>query len=399
MITPPACLSLLCPTADETDLLRACLWSGAPARDAWQRWQRVVGRPEDAIRRDVSGIKSLLPLLNYSLRRSEAVLTPGLKAVLSSAAMAERMRYETYATICTRACDALATDVAFLVLRGAALACSVYPEVALRHSHDIDVLIHASDIGRATAALRQAGFRDGAFDTVTGTVQMVDVSGMPVTLHDRLLRYAYYTLPLDEMWRRARPIDCVGRTVGTLGADDQLVHICGHAANSRSRDGLKWAVDAWFVLDRTDSLDWERLLATVRAGRLALPLATLLHYLASELEARVPTTVLDHLSRAAAESPRPAQQVALASVRTGKRGNFRSMIGATPSLRGQLEIARWMLLPSPASLRSAEPLRYPRVWPLYYVWRPLGYVGRRLRHLGTSLAQRAASQRSALHEG
>jgi hypothetical protein len=63
-------------------------------------------------------------------------------------------------------------------------------------------------------------------------------------------------------------------------------------------------------------------------------------------------------------------------VRAGVRGTFRNLIAATHSLPGRLDLARWMLLPSPACLRWGEPLRYPRAWPLYYVGRPLAYAGR-----------------------
>src|SRR5512134_3966123 len=120
MRLPVESLTLLCPTVEETDLLRACLWSGAPAREAWVRWQRAVGNPELAIKNNRSGVKSLLPLLHHGLRRSGAVAASGVNGVLGSATLAEKLRYQAYATIAARAFEALAADgVPFLVLRGA----------------------------------------------------------------------------------------------------------------------------------------------------------------------------------------------------------------------------------------------------------------------------------------
>jgi hypothetical protein len=375
-------LPLLCPTVEETDLLRACLWSGAAARDAWTRWQRSVGDPEAAIKRNASHIKSLLPLLHHGLRRSGAVGESGVGAALGGATLAERLRYEVYARISARAFDALAAAaVPFIVLRGAALAEAAYPATALRHSHDVDLLIRPNDVGRATDALRQASFLDGTPYDETGTARMLDPSGLPVALHDRLFRAAYYSPPLLDMWTRAQRDNCAGRTVSMLSPADHLVHICGHAACSASRDRLKWAADAWYLLERNPSLDWAQWLETVRASRLALPLATVLRYLAVDLEAPVPSWVLDRLSQTAALAERAAREVALSGVRAGVRGTFRNLIAATHSLPGRLDLARWMLLPSPASLRLGEPLRYPRAWPLYYVGRPLAYAGRRAQRL------------------
>lgn len=378
MTIPVESLLLLCPTAEETDLLRACLWSGAPARDAWACWQQAVGAPERAIKENVSGVKSLLPLLHDGLHRSGGGADPSLSAALSAAALAETLRYESSATIGTRAFDALAeTDVPFLLLKGTALAVTAYPTTTLRHSHDIDVLIRAHDLDRATGALRRAGFVDAERRLGIGTARMRDASGLPLALHDRLYRVPYYTPPLADMWARAQRCDFAGRALLTLSAADHLVHICGHASCAASRDGLKWVADAWYVIERNPHLDWEILLHTVRASRLALPLAMLLHYLAVDLEAPIPVWVLDRLSSAASAADRVAREVALSGLRAGKRGMFRNVIAATHSWHGRVDLLRWMLLPSPTSLRLGEPLRYPKAWPVYYVARPLAYIARR----------------------
>lgn len=385
MRVPVESLPLLCPTAEETDLLRACLWSGAPAREAWVRWQRAVGDPELAIKNNLSGVKSLLPLLHHGLRRCGAVAESGVSAVLGSAMLAEKMRYQAYATISARAFDALAAaGVPFLVLRGAALAVAAYPDVTLRHSHDLDLLIHTSDRLRASDALGQARFAGTTPYDGTGTARRLDASGLPVALHDRLYRFAYYTPPLAPMWTRAERRDVAGRSVLMLSAPDQLAHVCGHAACSPSRDGLKWVADAWCLIERTPKLDWTRLVEIVHASRLALPLATLLRYVAVEMEAPVPAWVLDNLSRAAALCDRPMREVALSGVRAGKRGTFRNLVAATRSWPGRIDLVRWMLLPSPVSLRLGEPLSHPQAWPAYYVGRPLAYVARRAQRLVSS---------------
>jgi hypothetical protein len=388
MTRPVESLPLLYPTAEETDLLRACLWSDAPAREAWVRWLRAVGNPEPAIRNNRSGVKSLLPLLHYGLRRSGAVAESGVASVLASATLAEKLRYEAYTTIAARAFAALAgADVPFLVLRGAALSATAYPERTLRHSHDLDLLIHAADRTRAIDTLHQARFAETPTPyNETRSARLLDPSGLPVALHDRLYRFAFYTPPLDQVWARAQRHDVAGHSVLLLSAPDQLAHVCGHASCSASRDGLKWVADAWYVIERNPGLEWARLVESVRAGRLALPLAALLRYLAVEMEAAVPAGVLDELARVATDADRPAREVALAGLRAGRRGTFRNLSAATRSWAGRVDLVRWMLFPSPVSLRLGEPLRHVRVWPAYYLARPLAYVTRRARRLFSSRA-------------
>lgn len=375
-------LALLCPTPEETDLLRACVCADDSARAGWTRWLQAVGDFEPAVRSNRSSIKSLLPTLHHGMRRSGASTTTDISAVLHSAALAERRRYDAYRAIAARAFSALAHGgVPFLVLRGAALAVSAYPDPTLRHSHDVDLLIESSARARAIAQLRDAGFVAAAQPLTLGTVVMQDASGLPVALHNRLYRMAYYTPPVEQIRLRAQPVNVGGVSVLTLAPADHLVHVCGHASCCASRDGLKWVVDAWYLIARHPDLDWDLLLTTTHETRLTVPLAVLLRYLATELDAAIPTAVLDRLEGAARTADRVAREIALAGLRTGTRGRLRKLAAATATWRGRLDLLRWMLLPAPGSLREGEPLQYPRAWPAYYVTRPLGYLARRARYL------------------
>jgi hypothetical protein len=381
LMLSPECLSLLWPTAEKTDLLRACLWSGDRARDAWGRWQDSVGDAGPAIKENVSGVRSLLPLLHHGLRGSGGKIDLALRSSLAAAALTETLRWDAYAAICVRAFDGLsAAAVPFLVLKGAALAVLVYPEAALRHSHDVDLLVDPTQIEPSAGILGGLGFSRAQQGNDGGRqrIELFDQSGLPIELHGRLYRFPYYTPPLADIWARSQSCEVAATNIRTLSAADHLLYVCGQASCLRSRDSLKWVADAWYLIHGCDDLDWEVLLQVASETRIALPLAVLLRYLAGELEARIPSVVLERLCAAASTADVAARQVALTGLRAGKRGTFRNQFGATHSWRGRLELVRWMLAPSPTSLRLGEPLRYPSAWPAYYVARPLAYAARRL---------------------
>lgn len=380
---PLECLALLAPTAADVDLLRACLWPGPAGAAAWARWQHAVGDPLAAIRRDVSGVKALLPLLHDALKRREETdgTAPPLRHALAAACALETRRWRAYAEICARAFEALTTArIPFLVLKGAALAVSAYPEPALRHSHDIDVLVGAGDVDRAAAAVGTAGFaapRERRRPTAQ-SVRLVSERGVPIELHTRLYRLPYYgTAPLG-VWDRAVRCEIAAAGVHTPSAADHFVYVCGQASCCASRDALKWIADAWFLAhDRR--LDWSTVVRAADESRLALPLAVLSGALVELLAVPVPPAVLERLCTVAAAADRCAQEIALAGLRAGRRGRLRDLFRATSSWRGRVTLLQLMLAPSPTALRLGEPLRYPRAWPAYYLLRPSAYAVRRMR--------------------
>jgi hypothetical protein len=374
------CLALLAPTAEEVDLLRACLWQGPAAYDAWARWQHAVGDPIMAIQRDASGIKALLPLLHYGLRQAGGdTATSPVRHVLTAAYARETPRWQAYARISARVFAALTTaSVPFLVVDGGALAVLAYPEPATRHSHGIDVLIETGDVERAAATLRAAGViaasqveRSAAHPT-----RLVGPDQVPIALHTRLYRLPYYTTPMSELWKRAVQCEIADARVGTLSAADHLVFVCGQASCCGTRDALQWIADAWFLTQHRP--DWSIVVRAAEASRLSLPLAVMLSVLADRFDAPVPSTVLDRLSAAAAAADRAARQIAIAGLRAGRRGRLRDLFRATSRWRGRFELAAALLAPSPTALKLGEPLRYPHAWPAYYVLRPTAYAARRL---------------------
>jgi hypothetical protein len=335
-------ISLLYPTERQTDFLRACLWSGAEAQAAWQRWQETVGDIRRALTTPDSGSKALLALLHDAVRRNDLAVDASTRSLLMVARLADERRTRTYEEVCGRAFSALSSaSIPFLVLKGIALGDTVYPEAALRHSHDIDVLVHPHDTDRSAAAVGNAGFI--AAPSHNGPLRFIDACELPLELHVGVCRLRHSTVPLAEIWGRSIRARIGAGQVPTLGRADHLVHVLCQASCSGSRDTLTWVCDAWYLISRTAELDWDVILHTATPGAAALLLAGLLEFLAVHLRAPVPGFVLDGLSAAARSADRAAYEAILGGIRAGRRGRLRSMFRHARTNRERAAVLRWTL--------------------------------------------------------
>ncbi len=384
-------LSVLLPQPASSALLRACLHRGAAARAAWEDWRAAVGDIGDALRSDAGGLRGLLPLVHEAVARNAFPVEQQSLSVLRTARLREEMRAGAYAAAAAEVLSLLAAaGVEPLLLRGAALAGTVYERPELRHCHDLDLLVRREELPAAAAAL--------ACDPVhllptqpDDGVRAAHASGLPVALHTRLFHIPYYDAPLEPLWRH-REATTIGRTAASIPSPaDMLVHVCGHAACSRSRLNLRWACDAWLLLANSD-IDWAVALDRIATSRLGLPLLVLLGYLADELGAPVPPEVRAALARMAAATPPAGLDAALWGARAGISGGVRSLLRAADGWRSRATIARWCVAPTPSYLRWSIGTGSRIPLPLQYAWRPLRHVGRTVRGVLASPPQLTTSR-------
>jgi hypothetical protein len=381
--TPPlsAPLSVILPTPSETALLRACLLTGLEGRGAWDVWRREPPGVEGVTTLPAS-LRGLIPLIQRAVTRNAIAVEGTTGAVLRAGYLHEELRRNTYRSICAEVLSALDTEnIPVIVLGGAALAEGVYEDAALRHCHDVDLLVHQRDLEHAAGVLRGRGFvgsrETGAATTSDRTI--VHASGLPVELHSRLLAIPWYPVPLTEIWARARRRDVAGMPAHVLSPADALLYACAHASYSARRVTLRWVCDSWFILHRHRELDWDVFVRCAVRSHLALPLSVTLSYLSREIGVPVPAGVLDRIYVAATQTDRIRREVALRSARESARGSLRTLVRTSGSWRARGAVIRWLLCPSAAYIRWVEPVR--RWWelPLRYVQRPARYVLRRLR--------------------
>jgi hypothetical protein len=270
--------------------------------------------------------------------------------------------------------------VSTVVLKGAALAETVYPEPALRHSHDIDLLVEPRDLSAAVSLLVSSGLRPlpPGKRAMPHTLLCHD-SGLAIGIYTDLLAVPYYApgeeARAQELWSYAQKTNFGGAETHIFSPAVNLLQVLGHASYSASRGSLVWACDAWFLTGSKTGLDWDFFFDLAVRSHLALPFSVMLSYLAQSLNAPIPLPVLDRLLAAAARTEPLGYEIALDGAHKTASGRFKNLLGKSRAWSERIIVLKWIFFPSMRSL-AMHNVRHPRLLPLYYLWRPLRYVSR-----------------------
>jgi Uncharacterised nucleotidyltransferase len=372
-LRPPlsGALSVILPAPEDSLLLRACLNSNKSGEQACKAWLKQRTELSNELRKEST--KAFLPLLFRALQIHGIEIDAALLTILRTAVLREELRTNASNNTCRDVFSIFTVnEIPMIVRGGVALADTVYPDRALRHAH-IDVLIPDTKMDRATGLLLSAGFKAVNLELS----KFEHASGLHLELHTRLFQIPYDNLPSAEIWARSRSRAVAGLPARVLAPSDSLLHVCGHASYSRSRQSLRWVSDAWFIIDhhRRD-LDWELFIECAKRSHLALPLSVMLGYLAKSLDAPIPPMVLDRLCAAAFRTDATEREAALWGTLASVGRDQKKLVWAADDWRARAFVLKWLLMPSPHYLRWAEQFRHFWLLPLYYAYRPLRYVAR-----------------------
>jgi hypothetical protein len=202
-----------------------------------------------------------------------------------------------------RALGALRKPV--IVLKGALLAETVYPERALRPMNDIDLLVREEELENAETHLLRGGFERAADPRTPDELRQQHhhwvfrhtapiFGGIPVELHWRLHPPGYpFRAILGDLWGRAVPTRVAGFDVLGLAPEDLLLHLCTHLCRHRFRTGLIGLCDIAAVISRHgDRIAWPRLQTRAAEWEAASHASVPLELARELLEAAVPETTL-----------------------------------------------------------------------------------------------------------
>lgn len=359
------------PDAVDTCLLRAALLSGDAAREAWSRWRSTVGDPVHALGTDKRNIKALVPLLARNLRAHGVEAGTSFGTYGTAAHLTETLRMSRYLRECGAALELLSSvDVPHLVLKGAALAETVYRDPALRHAHDFDVLVPEEALNRATEVLRAHGFAPYGFVGlgVHHLTPLRNDAGLVVELHRRLC-HVHAGFEVEAVWRRSVPARVGGRDTRVLSRADALVHAGEHAVSCRSSANLRWVCDAWWLAQELSETDWSSVVEIAITSRVALPIAITLGYLEDALGPVVPASVLARLKAEAARTDKVGMSAAVFGARLSLPQDLAGILRMRDGWRRRVGQLGWRLLPPPRHVRWWFGIRRDWLVPLYYPYR------------------------------
>jgi hypothetical protein len=243
------------------------------------------------------------------------------------------------------------------VLKGVALAHTVYGDPSWRTFADLDVLVHPSQLDRAVEVAQAelggqravAEIRPG-FDREFGKEAMLEVGGLELDLHRTVVSGPFgLTIDLDDLAAGAGELHLGGRRFATLGPRGRYLHACYNLALGDYPVRLA-AVRDLLLVDGLGGVcvgevvatarDWHATAVVQRAGQLVREL----------LGGPAPPTL-----EALAGLTVPARErVALRSYLSPTR-SYRRQVASLLAIRGvrpRLRYARGLLAPSAEYLAS-----------------------------------------------
>jgi hypothetical protein len=188
-----------------------------------------------------------------------------------------------------------------IVLKGAALAATVYRDRALRPMSDIDLLVRKERLEDAETSLVEMGYVLGEHAMTKESRQVHDYhllytksAAVNVEVHWHIARpEAPFRIDIDGLWERAEPASLAGVEALSLSVEDLLLHLCQHMHKHNLVGGIRPLCDiAHVVAHYENALDWMELRTRSSQWRI-YPYVYLALYLAKELvDARVPSDFL-----------------------------------------------------------------------------------------------------------
>jgi len=204
-----------------------------------------------------------------------------------------------------RALDAAGVPV--IVLKGAALAETIYGSIVDRPMGDADLLARIRDRDMARSALEAAGFkaqvdarrRFGLAGMAFATeITFYRTAGTLIELHWNLTSSAWILRPsaldVEALFQAAQPLEIDGLRTLQLSPPDTLLHLCVHLVQHGFAHPVGYT-DISHLLSRYQPFPWEAFLSRVKQFRLRTICYFPLEVSASALSAPIPQAILDAL--------------------------------------------------------------------------------------------------------
>jgi hypothetical protein len=192
-----------------------------------------------------------------------------------------------------------------ILLKGAHLGTSVYPEPLLRPMEDFDILVCPAELGAAEQALCEAGYTTRRTEPIAEVCArkhhvppLVQEGKRPVELHWTLAPQGYgIRVDLDGLWSRAQAVTIADEPARVLAPEDALLHVCLHGTLLHLFEhGLRPLLDVVALINRHGAtMDWSAVASRAHAWGVERAVYLLLYVARWDTDAGVPDEVLARL--------------------------------------------------------------------------------------------------------
>jgi transposase len=329
-------------------------------------WPRLV---------TAASVHGLAPLLFAALKRSDhqfaipAIERERLRWAYVRSSVSSRFAFQEL----SRWLDYFKRNqIPVIVLKGGALALTLYDDSSMRPMGDLDLLIPRDSMAQAQAALIEEGYQAsiemarGFKDRFCVEQSFVRLDKRPaqIDLHWHAFTSPYYSerIPIEWFWRRTVEYRVNTRHALTLSPTAQLLYLSAHYMLHDFKR-LIWSYDlALLIARRRQHIDCDEAIAAATKFGLVPILANTLAEVREYWGVALPTLELRLHDLHTTWKERTI--VALMSNGIGLPGEL-SLRGTRKKLAYSLRV----LFPSPEYLRKRYQLRRPGLLPLCYLWR------------------------------
>jgi hypothetical protein len=327
--------------------------------------------------------EKLLPVLWKALQPYVKEIPDDFVAAIRRQASVTEFRMLMTETVLRRIVDQLAAQgTRVMLLKGAALATTIYRSFAERPMGDIDILVAPGDAQGAWTRMRETGWTlelaGGAefHDSHHHLPGLLDPGGLSLVLeiHRTMLpRTGPFILDETELWRAARAVRLGTSEAWVLSDQHQLLHLCVHFAWSHMLvEGLGRTVRDVGTLIAAGHVGWPEfveLAVRAKAATCAYWTLALSQTLAG---ASVPPEVLETL--------RPRQPRALTHA-LERAYVMSGLLRACPSLHLSQALWRAGILPTSSGHGPARPWDVSDMFQaVFHLGRPPSFGGRIVEH-------------------
>ena len=269
-------------------------------------------------------------------------------------------------------------DIPVILLKGADLAQTLYPNPALRPMGDLDLLVHKEDLDRAVDLAFQMGYQE-AVDSDPGVnrqfghhIHLRNEKHVILELHWGLVggEYDQRSPPMAWVWSQVHQPEFQEldkRQFQMLDAPAHILFICAHMAlqHGLSEARLIWFYDVYLLLQSYgDRMIWNKLLSGARQSGWGASLDAMLSAVVSNFEYPVPQDFISKLRRTPSNDEKLVQRE-IDVTRTMHGLHVFSALEA--SHKAKYLFVR--LFPSPTHMRNHYHPKPSWIWPLYYPYR------------------------------
>jgi hypothetical protein len=344
-------------------------------------WTDALTRAGDAVLTGADA-HGLAPLLHWRLRAVPGVPEALREALRQRALQAAAIELARRAELVRVLALLHAQGLEPVLLKGAALAHTLYPEPHLRPCVDVDLMVAPAQRGAVAALLRAEGYATTAFqggelvnaqssywrDLPAGAAMTFDV-------HWRIATSPLFAHVLTHAWLRgrARPVLPLGPHALGPAPVDALLHGCLHRAGVVARhprgDRLIWLHDLHLLAAPLDRAGWDEFLELCGRHRVRGLCRRALEAVAAAFGTAIPPHAQAALARARDE---PAEALSAGHPLRLKWAELRAL----PTWMERARYVRETVLPAPEYVLERYQERRRWLLPALYVRRAFGWLGR-----------------------